>query len=112
MRNYYKLIFYCFLILIISTIGITYWYISDHLLSDFSSIQFKSLVAIIIQITLLEGLIPTFSFLIIYFLIKKVKNKQLLAFLILILIVLVIAVVYRYVLYMIFHEFNNPILFK
>ena len=112
MKNYYKLISYCFIILIISTLGITYWYVSDHLLSNFSSIHFSSLVDIIIQIGLVGALIPTFSFLIIYFLIKKVKNKGLLSFFVIILIAIIIALVYWFVLCMIFHEFNRPILFK
>jgi hypothetical protein len=107
MKTTYKLILYSVLILIISTIIITYWYISDHLLSDVSAIRTQSVINIVIHIGLVGSLIPTFSFLIIYFLIKKIKNIWLLSLIIIILIALVIAIAYWFVLCAIFQDFDN-----
>lgn len=107
MKSINKLIFYSILILITSTIGITYWYISDHLLADLSDIRIQLIIDILIQIGFIGGLIPTFSFLTAYFLIKKIKNIWLLSLLIIILIGLVIAVVYWFVLCAIFYNFDN-----
>jgi uncharacterized membrane protein len=108
MKTIYKLILYSSLILILSTIGITYWYISDHLLSDVSAMHTQSVINIAIHIGIVGSLIPLFSFLIIYFLIKKIKNIWLLSLLIIILIALVIAIVYWFVLCAIFQDFDNP----
>ncbi|OOV19206.1 hypothetical protein [Flavobacterium sp. LM4] len=108
MKTIYKLIFYSTLILIISDIGITYWYISDHLLSDVSAMDTQSIMNIAINIGIVGGLIPTFSFLILNFLIKKIKNIWLLAILIIILIALVIAIVYWFVLCAVFQDSDNP----
>jgi hypothetical protein len=107
MKTTYKLILFSVLILIISTIGITYWYISDHP-AHLLSIRIQSIVDIAINIGLVGALIPTFLFLIIYFLIKKTKNIWLLSFLIIILIAVAIAVVYWFVLCVIFQDFDDP----
>ncbi len=120
MKTTYKLILYSIIILIISTIGITYWYISDHL--DYNPIDFKfykvsditflSFIDIIIQIGLVGGIFLVFSFLTIYFLKIKVKNIGLFSFLIIIYITLAVIVAYQFILYTIFHDFNNPIIFR
>jgi hypothetical protein len=107
MKTTYKLILFSILILIISTIGITYWYISDHP-AHLLSIRIQSIIDIAINIGLVGALIPTFLFLIIYFLIKKIKNILLLSFLIIILIAVAIAVVYWFVLCLIFQDFDDP----
>ncbi|OUL60536.1 hypothetical protein [Flavobacterium sp. AJR] len=108
MKTTYKLILYSILILIISTIGITYWYVSDHLLSHMSSMSMRVLIDIAIYIGLAGAFIPTFSFLIIYFLIRKVKNKWLLSLLLIILFAVVLAIVYWFVLCAIFQDHDNP----
>jgi hypothetical protein len=107
MKTTYKLTLSSILILIISTIGITYWYISDHP-AHLLSIRIQSIINIAINIGLVGALIPTFLFLIIYFLIKKIKNIWLLSFLIIILIGVVIAIVYWFFLNVIFQDFNHP----
>jgi hypothetical protein len=107
MNNTYKLILFSFLILIISTIGITYWYISDHFLSV-NDISTQLIIDIAIYIGLVGALIPTFSFLILYFLIKKVKNIWLLSLLIIILIAAILVIVYWFVLCTIFQDYDNP----
>lgn len=108
MKTIYKLIFYSTLILIISNIGITYWYISDHLLSTVSAMDIQSIMNIAINIGLVGSLIPTFSFLILYFLIRKTNYIWLLTIFIIILIALVIAIVYWFVLCVIFQDSDNP----
>lgn len=120
MKTIYKPVLYSLLVLIISTIGITYWYISDHLeynaidykFYKVSDIQFSSLIDIIMQIGLIGGILSMFIFLIIYFLIKKIKNIWVTAFLIIILLAFSSIIIYRFILYTIFHEFGNPIIFK
>ena len=107
MKTTYKLIFFSILIFIISTIGITYWYISDHL-AHLLSIRIQSILDIAINIGLVGALIPTLLFLIVYFLIKKIKNIWLLSSLIIVLMGIVIAIVYWFFLSMIFQDFDNP----
>ncbi|KIA97021.1 MULTISPECIES: hypothetical protein [unclassified Flavobacterium] len=108
MKSTYKLILYSIIIFVISTIGITYWYVSDHLLSDMSAMPMKSLMNISIYIGLVGALIPTFSFLIIYFLTRKIKNKWLLSLVLIILFAVVLAIVYWFVLCAIFQDHDNP----
>lgn len=108
MKTTYRLILYSVLILVISTIGITYWYISDHLLSDLSSMRTQFVLDIAIYIGLVGSLIPTFSFLILYFLVKKIKNTGLLGLFIAILIILVIAIIYWFILCAVFQDLDNP----
>ena len=120
MKKIYKLILYSILILIISTTSITYWYISQHLeynaldykFYKVSDIQIQSLLDIIMQIGFVGGLLPMFLFLTIYFFKMKIKNIWLFSFFIIISIIFSLIVAYRFVLYTIFHDFNNPIIFK
>jgi hypothetical protein len=109
MKATYRLILYSVLILIISTIGITYWYISDHLLSDLSSsVSIQFILNITIYIGLVGSLIPILSFLILYFLIKKIKNRGVLSLLIIILIVFIIAIRHWFIFCTIFYDPDNP----
>ena len=120
MKTIYKLILNSILIFIISTIGITNWYISDHLdynaldhkFYKVSDIQIRSLIDIIIQIGFVGGILPLILFLIIYFLKIKIKNTGLFSFLIIVIIAFSLVILYQFVLYAIFHEFNTPIQFK
>ena len=118
MKTIYKPLLYSLLILIISTISITYWYISDHLeynttklvFFKVSDIQIHSLKDIIIEIGMVGALIPTFLFLILYFL--KIKNVWLFSFLTSILVVATLIAVYKFILFMIFHKLDVPIQFE
>ncbi len=111
MKKIYKLILYSILILIISTIVITYWYISNHLLSDLAEISTQSIIEISIEIGLVGALIPTISFILIYIAVKMIRNKLIMAFIIITLTVLFFLTIYMFILYMTFHEFNTPIQF-
>ncbi|SPE76557.1 hypothetical protein FLACOL_00539 [Flavobacterium columnare] len=120
MKNIYKPILYSLLILVVSTIEITYWYISDHLeynpieykFYKVSDIQIQSLIDVILQIGFVGGILPMFLFLIIYFLKIKIKKTWLFFFLIFILIAFFPILTYKFILYTIFHDFKNPITFK
>ena len=108
MKTVYKLIISCILIFIVSTICLTYWYISDHLISNVSDVQTKSVKDIIIEIGVIGAIIPTLLFINIYILKIKVKRVWLFSFLTSILIAFGIITSYRFILYMIFLEFNTP----
>jgi hypothetical protein len=120
MKINYRIILYSTLILIISMTVITYWYISGHLeynaldykFYKVSDIQIHSLIDVIMQIGFIGGILPMFLFLTIYFLKIKIKNIWLFSFLIIILIAFSIIITYKFILYTIFHEFSNPIIFK
>ena len=120
MKIIYKPLLYSFLILIISSVGIAYWYISDHLeynatkliFYKVSDIQIQSLKDIIIEIGLIGALIPTFLFISIYILKVKIKKVWLFSFLSSIMIAFAVIALYRFILYMIFHQFNTPIQFN
>ena len=120
MKTMYKPLLYSLLILMISTISITYWYISDHLeynttklvFFKVSDIQIHSLKDIIIEIGMVGALIPTFLFLILYFLKLKIKNVWLFSFLTLLVIIVVITLINNFILNMMLHEFSTPIQFK
>ena len=112
MKTIFKLIFYSTLIMIIATIGVSYWYISDHLLSNISDIQTTSVKDIIIEIGLIGALIPTFLFISIYLLKINVKKVWLFSFLTSIIIVFTIIALYRFILFMTFHQFTPPIQFN
>lgn len=120
MRTVNRIILYSLLIFIVSTLGITYWYIAGHLEYDainfkffkVGDIQFKSLIDVIVQIGFVGALIPTFLFSIIYFLKMRMKNVGLFYILAFISIVFASVLVYQFILYTIFHHFGTPISFK
>ena len=107
-----KLIFYSILLFIISSFGIVYWYISNHLLSNMSNVQVQSIIDIYIQIGIFGGLIPSISFLILSLIIKNIRSGLVGTLFIFVFIIVVILITYYFILYMTFHEFKNPILIQ
>lgn len=111
MKTIFKPILYCIFIFIITTIGITDWYISNHLLSNLSEISTQSIIDISLQIGLVGALIPTISFFLVYIAFNWINSKLLRGFLIISVIILTIITIYMFILYMTFYEFNTPIQF-
>lgn len=112
MKNTNQLILISILILIISAIAITYFYISNHLLSQVSDIETGSVVAIFLQIGLVGSLIPTTAFLLLAFIKNTVKTASTRYLFYFILTAAVVFTVYYFVLYMTFHKFATPIKFS
>lgn len=112
MKSTKQFIFLNILIFLSSAIGITYFYISNHLLSDFSEIQAKSIIDIFLQIGCVGALIPAIFFMLISLSIKKIANKATVYLVVIILFVLLIIAVYQFIMYMTFHEFASPIQFE
>lgn len=112
MKGTTQFIFFNLLIFILSAIGITYFYISNHLLSDCSEIQTKSIIDIFLQIGCIGALLPTIFFSLISLAIKKISNKATVYFVVIFLFVLLIIAAYQFIMYMTFHEFVSPIQFE
>ena len=112
MKSTTQFIVFNILIFILSTAGITYFYISNHLLSDFSEVKSNSIFDIFLQIGCLGALIPVIFFSLISLSLKKISNKSTFYFVAIILFVLLIITVYQFILYMTFHEFASPIQFE
>lgn len=100
MKNTQKLGLVSLFIFILSTIGVSYWYISDHTVD----LDFQNIIKIASNVGWVGGMIPTITFLIIYFLVKKVKNVWLLSFLLISFIILLILLIYWFFLTMIFYD--------
>jgi len=75
MNNIQKLVLISLLVLIISTISMTYLYI---LFDDLMELNLKTIIKIVTQIGLVGGIILTSIFVLIYYLIKRIKNIWLL----------------------------------
>lgn len=107
-----KLILYSILLFVISSFGVTYWYISNHLLSNISNLQVQSVIDIYIQIGIIAGLIPSISFMLYSIIIKDIRSRIVQILSVFVLIIVDIIILYYFILYMTFHEFKNPILFQ
>lgn len=112
MKNTNRSILISILILLISAVAITYFYISNHLLSQVSDIETGSVLAIYFQIGLVGALIPALAFLIFSFLKKTARNSSLRHLFNIILAVMVFLSIYLFVMYMTFYKFNPPIQFS
>jgi len=109
MKNTKLIIFINILIFLIAAAGITYFYISNHLLSDVSEIKAKSMIAIFLQIGCVGAVIPVILFTLMNWFFKKKENKARSLFILLTLGLLVIIAVYIFIMYLTFHEFSSPI---
>jgi hypothetical protein len=75
MKNISKFVLISLSIFILSTIGMTYFYI---LFDSLTVLNLKNVTRILIQVGLIGGIIFTTIFTLIYYLIKKIKNIWLL----------------------------------
>ena len=87
-----------------STIGITYWYIS---IDSSQNLSIKKIFTIVTQISLIGALITTLSILLIHYLTKKIKTIWLLSCLLFILAVIFIFLAYWFIIYMFNFELNE-----
>ncbi|WP_375605674.1 hypothetical protein [Flavobacterium davisii] len=90
-------------IFIISLIGFTYWFFSDHTIE----INLKNIFKASLQVGLIGAILPTLTFLMIYFLINKIKNIITLTLSIIALIVFAIILFYWFFITMLFYDING-----
>lgn len=103
MKKNLKLVLFSLIIFILSTIGASYWFTTLHTVDA----NFEHIIKIILQVGIVLGIIPTITFLMIYYLIKKVKNVWLLSFLLIGLIILLITLIYWVFLTTIFYDIDG-----
>ena len=112
MKSTTQFIFFNILIFVLSAVGISYFYISNHLLSDFSEVKSNSIFDIFLQIGCIGALLPVIFFSLIGLSIKKISNRATVYLVVIILFVSLIIAVYQFIMYMTFHEFASPIQFE
>ncbi len=108
MKNRKLIILINIFIFLIAAAGITYFYISNHLLTDVSEIKAKSMIAIFLQIGCVGAVLPVMLFNLTNWFLKK-ESKARSVFILLTLGLLTIIAVYMFIMYMTFHEFSDPI---
>lgn len=104
MKNIRKLVLISLLVFIISTIGVTYLYVLFDSLMELSS---KSIIKILTQIGLIGGIILTIVFILIYYLIKKIKNIWLLTLSLIGLLVFLVFITYWFFLAMMYFRLED-----
>mgnify|MGYP003451550113 CR=1 FL=1 len=104
MKNNTKLVLISLLIFVLSTIGMTCWYISLH---KSVVLNIENITKIVAQVGLFSAIIPSTTFTLIYFLIKNLKSKWLLSFLVIFLFVFFILVIYSITLVMVFYHLDD-----
>lgn len=111
MKNTKLLILINIILFIVAAIGISYFYISNHLLSNISEIESGSVIDIFLQIGCVGAVLPVISFTLIILSVKKITNKLVLLFTLLAVALLTIVALYFFIMYMTFHEFPTPVQF-
>jgi hypothetical protein len=105
MKNIQKLVLISLLIFVFSTIGMTCLYFLVH---RFAAVyNLKYITTVITQVGMIAAIIPSMIFLLIYSLIKILKSKWLLSFLILVLFVFLILVIFQISLVMVFYHLDD-----
>lgn len=105
MKNSRKLVLISLSIFVLSTIAMSCLY---FLLHRFAAVyNFKYITTVITQIGLIGGFIGAITFLIIFYLTKKVKNIWLLSFLFIVLIIFLIFLVYCFFVTIIFYDIDG-----
>ncbi|SPE76555.1 hypothetical protein FLACOL_00537 [Flavobacterium columnare] len=104
-KNIQKTIIICLTVFIITITGMSSWYILLHRSVE---LNISNIIKIIIQVGLLSAIIPYTIFVLIFFLVKKIKYKWLLSFLILTLFVIFIFALYCTTLAMVFYHLDDP----
>jgi len=104
MKNYSKIIIISLILFSITSIGITTWYTSDHVLMDF---DVHSIIKVLCQVGFPAGVITTLIFLIVIFFTRKIKNLFLLTLFMSLVFILVIFISYWFILHMIFYHIED-----
>ncbi|WP_158991091.1 hypothetical protein [Mucilaginibacter sp. L196] len=104
MKNSQKITIISLIMFSITSIGITFWYISDHILMNFDT---KSIIKILSQVGLPAGVITTLMFLVVVFLLKRIKNLFLSTLSMALIFILFIFISYWFILHMIFYHIED-----
>ncbi len=88
----------------ITSMSITLWYISDHILMNFGT---NSIIKTLFQVGLPAGVITTLIFLIVAFLLKRIKNLFLSTLFMALMFILFMFISYWFILHMIFYNIEG-----
>jgi uncharacterized protein with PQ loop repeat len=104
MKNSQKITIISLIMFSITSISITLWYISDHILMNFDT---NSIIKILSQVGLPAGVITTLIFLMVVFLLKRIKNLFLSTLSMALIFILFIFISYWFILHMIFYHIED-----
>lgn len=97
------------LIYVLCTIILTVWYIILHRFEEL--INIKSISKVVVSVGLVGAIVPTIIFSLSYYLLKKVANKALLAFLLFLFFIILLFLVYWITINMVFYHIDDSISF-
>lgn len=103
MKNAQKLII-GIILFAITAVGITIWYISDHILTEFNA---QSVLKILAQIGSIAGIIVALIFLLVIYCLQKIKNPYLITLVMSLIFMLFVFICYWFILNTIFYEING-----
>jgi uncharacterized protein with PQ loop repeat len=104
MKKPQKLIIISLSMFVITALGITLWYINDHMLLKFDA---KSILAVLLQVGLPAGIITTLIFLLVVFCLKKIKNPFLITLVMSLIFIAFVMISYWFILHMIFYNIED-----
>jgi uncharacterized protein with PQ loop repeat len=103
MKNAQKLII-GLILFAITAVGITIWYISDHILTEFNV---HSVLKVLAQVGSIAGIIVALIFLLVVCCLQKIKNPYLITLVMSLIFMLFVFISYWFILHMIFYEMND-----
>lgn len=104
MKNPQKLIIISLIMFVVTALGITLWYINDHILLKFDT---KSILMVLPRVGMPAGIITTFIFLLVVFCLNKIKNSFIITLVMSLIFIAFVMISYWFILHMIFYNIED-----
>lgn len=104
MKNSQKLIIISLIMFIVTAIGISLWYINDHILLKFDA---KSILMVLPKVGVPAGIITTLIFLLVVFCLTKIKNPFIITLVMTLIFIALVGISYWFILHMIFYNIDD-----
>ncbi|MDQ0636519.1 uncharacterized protein with PQ loop repeat [Pedobacter sp. W3I1] len=104
MKNSQKIIIISLIMFIVTAIGISLWYINDHILLKFDA---KSILMVLPRVGLPAGIISTTIFLLVVFCLNKIKNPFIITLVMSLIFIAFVVISYWFILHMVFYNIED-----
>ncbi|MDQ0968622.1 uncharacterized protein with PQ loop repeat [Flavobacterium sp. W4I14] len=104
MKDSQKLITISLIMFVVTALGITLWYINDHILLKFDA---KSILMVLPRVGLPAGIITTLMFLLVVFSLNKIKNPFIITLVMSLIFIAFVVISYWFILHMIFYNIED-----
>jgi len=104
MKDSPKLITISLIMFIVTALGITLWYINDHILLKFDA---KSILMVLPRVGVQAGIITTLMFLLVVFCLNKIKNSFIITLVMSLIFIVFVKISYWFILHMVFYNIED-----